>query len=178
MTTGTAIHVRTLANELLAAVTKHWTGAPGAPLPERRYVAPGANRSTSWDCEQVTVSLGGIGWGPAVDAGPASARRGTPASVFSVRHAVFYVQLVRCVPTGRDNRPPSVEALQACGEQFMLDAGLLSQALVVWSSNVDRQLPDDLSASVQLGVVEGIGPSGKYVGAEVSAIVSAPGLEA
>jgi len=179
VTTGTALHVRSLAHELLDAVVRHWSTAEGAPLPDRRYLSAGANRGAAWDCEQLTVTLGGIGWGPALDAAPASPRRGSPANVGSVRHAVFYVQLVRCIPSpGRDGKPPTAEALSVAGEQFMRDCGLLSQAMVTWASNVDRSLPDDLASSVQAGVVEGVGPQGGYVAAEVSTIVSAPGLEA
>jgi hypothetical protein len=179
-TSGKAINVRQLANSMLTAIVAHYATAEGQPLPDRRYVAPGENRASAWDCEQLTVSLGGIGWGQNIDAAPNASRRGTPTSVFAVRHAVLYAQLVRCIHVS-DSRgqPPKVEDLQGDGDQFMLDAGLLSQAMVSWASTVDRTLEQDdpLNGSVQLGVVEGIGPSGKYVGAEVSAIVTCAGLE-
>lgn len=179
MTSGTAINVRALATQMLDAVRTHWANAPGAPLPDRQYVAPGEPRATAWDCEQLTVSLGGVGWGPAIDAGPTSPRSGTPASVASVRHAVLYVQLVRCMPTsGKQNVSPTVAALQAAGEQFMRDAGLLSQALVSWASTVRTLLPQMPTESVQVGVIEPVGPSGGFVGLEASAIVTAAQLEA
>jgi hypothetical protein len=178
VTAGRAINVRSLANSLLDAVVAHWQSAEGAPLPTRRYVAPGVPSAVAWDCEQLTVSLAGVGWGPAIDSSPVSPRGGTPTSVSSVRHAMFMVSLVRCTPVpNAKGTPPSAADLQASGDQFMLDAGLLSQALVRWRSKTAGQLPEDGHSMVQLGVIEPAGPSGKYVSVEGSAIITAAGLE-
>lgn len=180
---GQGIAVRTLANSVLAAIEQHWSmaTAPAVPLPERRYVAAGDPSSQAWDCEQVVVSLVGIGFGPAQDAGPPSTpRAGSPASVMSVRHAVFNVALVRCMPnpTGRAATPPTVGALQEAGDRYMTDAGLLSQALVRWASRTRSDvLPNDGASSVQLGVIEPAEVSGGFVGMAGVAIVTCAALE-
>jgi hypothetical protein len=178
VSSGDALQVGTLAADLLATVERHWVGAAGAPLPERRYVAAGEPRSQAWDCEQLTVSLDGIGFGPAVDVSETSPRAGSPASVMSVRHAVFSIALVRCIP-GSDSRgrPPGAAELNAAGAQFMLDAGLLSQALVEYGTRTRKRVTDaDPAALVQTGIIEPAGPSGKYVAVEGSVIITAAGL--
>jgi len=176
---GQGIAVRSLALAIMDAVESHW-GGTAAPLPDRRYVAFGDPASTPWDCEQLVISLAGVGFGPAQDAAPPSTpRAGTPASIMTVRHAVFNIALVRCIPTpsGRTSTPPSVEELQAAGERFMTDAGMLSQALVRWASRTYKSLPNDGASSVQLGVIEPGEASGGYVGLTGVAIVTCAGLE-
>jgi hypothetical protein len=176
---GQGIAVRSLALELLAAVESHW-GGTAAPLPDRRYVAFGDPSSVPWDCEQLVISLAGVGFGPAQDAAPpATPRAGTPASVMSVRHAVFSIALVRCIPkpSGRNATPPGVAELQQAGERFMTDAGMLSQALVRWASRTYKNLPNDGASSVQLGVIEPGEASGGHVALTGAAIVTCAGLE-
>lgn len=180
-TLGRGIAVRTLALNILNAVETHWLNSAAAPLPDRRYVAAGDPGSQPWDCEQLVVALTGIGFGPAQDAAPpVTPRAGTPASIMTVRHAVFNIALVRCapVPTGRAATPPTVEALQAAGEQYMTDAGVLSQALVWWASRTQKNLlPGDGASSVQLGVIEPDETSGGFVGMAGAAIVTCAALE-
>jgi hypothetical protein len=182
-TLGRGIGVRTLALSIQDAVVQHWAAATGdvQPLPDRRLIAAGDPGSQAWDCEQLVVSLTGIGFGPAQDsAPPVTPRAGSPASILSVRHAVFNIALVRCIPgpTGRSATPPSVEALNAAGERYMIDAGMLSQALVWWASRTIKSvLPGDGASSVQLGVIEAGEAAGNMVGMEASAIVTCAALE-
>jgi hypothetical protein len=178
-TAGQGIAVRGLAQDILDAVVSHWGGV-AAPLPERRYVAFGDPSSVPWDCEQLVISLAGVGFGPAQDAAPpATPRAGTPASVMSVRHAVFNIALVRCIPTpsGRNATAPTVAELQAAGDRFMTDAGMLSQALVRWASRTYKNLPNDGASSVQLGVIEPGEASGGHVALSGAAIVTCAALE-
>jgi hypothetical protein len=179
-TAGQGIAVRSLANSLKDAIEDHWAQSSAAPLPERRYVSAGDPGSQAWDCEQLLISLAGVGFGPAQDAAPpATPRAGSPASVMSVRHAVFNIALVRCMPnpTGRATTP-TVAALQAAGDQFMTDAGVLSQALVRWASRARAGiLSGDNMASVQLGVIEPGEVSGGFVGLSGAAIITCAALE-
>jgi hypothetical protein len=180
---GQGIAVRTLANSIKAAVEQHWSMAlpPVIPLPERRYVAAGDPGSQVFDCEQLVVSLAGVGFGPAEDAAPpATPRAGSPASVMSVRHVVFDIALVRCIPTptGRGATPPTVDALQEAGDRYMTDAGVLSQALVRWASRARSSLlPNDGASSVKLGVIEPGEASGGFVAMAAAAIVTCAALE-
>lgn len=182
---GQGLRVKTIANQLLAAVIEHWSialaasGADVVALPERRYVHAGDPSSVPWDCEQLTVALSGIGFGPAEDAAPTTPRAGGPANVLSVRHAVFDLALVRCIPTpsGRNATPPSVAELQAAGDRFMRDAGLLSQALVRWGTRTRGLLVNDGASSVGLGVIEPGDASGGFVAITGSALVTAGDLE-
>jgi hypothetical protein len=180
-TAGQGIAVRSLALELKAAIESHWAQGVNLPLPERRYVAPGDPGSQVWDCEQLVISLVGVGFGPAQDSAPPSTpRAGSPASVMSVRHAVFNIALVRCIPgpARRGGTPPTMEALQAAGEQYMSDAGMLSQALVRWAARTQKSvLPNDGASSVQLGVIEPGEASGSFVGMAGVAIVTCAALE-
>lgn len=179
---GRGIAVRALAVDILDAVVAHWGAATNVlALPDRRYIAAGDPSSVVWDCDQLVVSLSGVGFGPAQDAAPpVTPRAGSPASIMTVRHAVFDISLVRCMPTptGRNATTPSIEEMNAAGEQFMADAGMLSQALVWWASRTQKSLlPNDGASSVQLGVITPGEASGKYVGMSGAAIVTCAALE-
>ena len=180
-TIGRGIAVRQLALDIQHAIEAHWIPSAAEPLPARRYVAAGDPGSQAWDCEQLVISLAGIGFGPAQDSAPPSTpRAGTPASVLSIRHAVFDIALVRCIPgpTGRTATPPSVETLNEAGERYMVDAGMLSQALVRWAARTQKELlPGDGASSVQLGVIEPGEAAGGFVGMSASAIVTCASLE-
>lgn len=139
----------------------------GQPLPERRYCAPGDPRTIAWDCEQFVVALGGIGWGQALDESSSSARTGSPASAMGMRHAVYTLQVVRCTPQAdpaKREKLPSVEALDEAGRVFMRDAGLLSQAMASFASDMYQHIGKD--ALVQFGVIEPVGPDGGFHAAE------------
>lgn len=169
MSPGQGIRVDEMAQTLLDHVVVHFEAA-GVDLPDHRVVTAGA---PAWDCEQLTVTLVGVGWGQAIDSATESARPGSPLSVYALRHAVYAVSIVRCVPTN-DPDPPSMDELNASGLQFMKDAGLLSQALVEVGSGVRNQLGP--SGSVQAGMIEPIGPEGGFVGMDGQFIITAATL--
>lgn len=175
MTTGRRLLVAELAQDLLAAIEGHFATA-GVELPARRCIVPGEPRTFAWDCEQLTVALGGVGWGPAVDISMPTPAPGINAGVFSVRHAVYAATLVRCTPPpNRDGTPPAAEDLHAAGLAFMRDAGLISQALVEHVTRVRGSLPPE--GKVQAGAVEPVGPSGGLHGLETILAVTASRLE-
>lgn len=165
MSLGQGILVDQMAQLLLDHVVAHF-GAAGVELPEHRVVTAGA---PAWDCEQLTVTLVGVGWGQAPDSATPTARPGTPVSVYALRHAVYAVGLVRCVPMP-DPDPPSMAELNAAGLRFMRDAGLLSQALVEVGSGVRNQLGP--AGSVQAGMIEPIGPDGGFVGMDGQFVIT------
>jgi hypothetical protein len=169
-TLGLGLDVTSEARELLIAVERHFSAA-GNALPDRRGLVPGDPRSFAWDCEQVTVSLAGIGWGPAAAAGPPSPRTGSPASVMTMRHAVLLVTLVRCTPQMTDSgEPPPADQLDTAGGEFMRDAGLLSQAIAAYVADASSRL--DRVATVEAGVVEPLGPSAEFHGLEASLAIT------
>jgi hypothetical protein len=173
MALGQALDIWAVGNSLFQAVVDHFA-ARSRPeyqdLPPRRYLATGDSSSVAWDCEQFTVSLEGIGAGSSQDAPAPSRQPGVQTSVSSVRYVTFMVSLVRCTPTMDDNGNfPPVEQMAAAGDQFLRDAGLLSQAVVEWGSQMRRSLGP--SSQVVLGDVLPAGPEGKFAGLICSAQV-------
>lgn len=180
-TLGQGLNIAQLALDLKAHLINHWNAAPPdsrTPLPQRQVIVPGDPRTIAWDCEQLTISMVGIGFGQAVaaDSTPGTApRTGTPASVASVRHVVLAIALIRCTPGMSGNgTPPSPAELEAAGLEFLRDAGLLSQAMVVFAAQVRRGL--GRVASVECGVVDPYGPSGGFHGAETTLTITVPDL--
>lgn len=177
---GRGLNVADTAQELLAHVVAHYEAAPPgtvAPLPARRAVLPGDPRSVAWDCEQLTISLDGIGYGQAVDAqaGGPGTPIGFPLSATALRHAVFAVSLVRCTPVmDEQGNPPSAEALNEAGLIFLRDCGLLSQAMVTFAGIMASKLDD--TASVQCGVITPFGPSGGFHACDTSMSITVPEL--
>lgn len=176
---GKGLDVAGVAQDLLDHVILHWErAAPGTAvaLPERRLIAPGDPRTIAWDCEQVTISLEGIGFGPAVDiAASPSPRAGLPLSVNSLRHAVFTVSVVRCTPPGgEDGSPPAAAELHAAGVTYLRDCGLLSQAVVTFAGVMRARLSD--TESVQCGAVTPFGPSGGFHSADCALAITTPEL--
>jgi hypothetical protein len=171
---GQGLAVAQLATDVLNSISEHFDQA-GVALPDRRILVPGDSRSFAWDCEQLAVSLAGIGWGQALDAAPVTPRAGSPASVISIRHAVIVATLIRCTPNGRNGKPPDPAELFDAGQRFMRDAGLLSQSMVTLCARLRHSLPRE--ASVQPGAVEPIGPEGGYHAAETTLTITAGELE-
>lgn len=172
---GKGLDVAGTAQELLDHVVAHYAAAtPGSaePLPTRRIIAPGDPQTVAWDCEQLIVSLAGVGFGPAVDAAPApSPRAGLPLAAQALRHAVIAIDLVRCTPSGDNNgNPPAADAINTSGLIFMRDCGMLSQAVVTFAGILRSRLPD--TSSVQCGVVAPFGPSGGFHAAEVTIAIT------
>lgn len=170
---GKRIFVAELAQKVLDGVVAHFEAAD-VTLPDRQYVAPGNPQLIAWDCEQLVVSLTGIGWGSAPEAATGSVKPGSQISVQGVRHAVLSIQLVRCTPVSRDARTPwpPVQAIQDAGTEFMRDAGLLSQALVTLMAELRQGLAQDHSGLVEAGAVTSLGPEGGYHGLEATLAVT------
>jgi hypothetical protein len=170
----TGIDLLTVAAGALAEIQALFA-LNGVELPGRQYVAAGAPASIAWDCEQLVVCLAAVGWGRSVDATQLSPSFGKAASVGAMRHAVLAVQLVRAVPVVQDGAEapvlPSAEDIQAAGEAAMVDAGLLSQALVNFVAFPNASIPP--GGSVQAGAVQPIGPEGGLVGLEAALVITA-----
>lgn len=180
---GLGLAVPGLARTILDGVVAHFDAAAArcdpaerVKLPSRRVIAPGNPRLIAWDCEQLVVAASGIGVGPAPGEGGRPAGKGNPISATGLRHAVFAVQIVRCVPESRDGTsPPPDEELTAAGLALLRVAGLLSQALVEVCTNVASGLPN--GSRVVPGAVEFLGPEGAFAAVEGSLAVTAGLLE-
>lgn len=176
---GKGLDIASTAVELLTHIQAFWTAAaPGSVtvLPERRIIPPGDPRTVAWDCEQLTVALTGIGFGPAVDAAPApSPRAGVPFSVESLRHVILAVTLVRCTPVvGDTGQGPSADELHTAGLIYLRDSGMLSQAMVTYAGKLRARLPKE--ANVQCGAVDPVGPNGGFHALETSLAITVPEL--
>jgi len=178
MALGQALDVHMLGESLFLAVVEHFA-ARSQPeyqdLPERRYLAQGDAASQAWDCEQFTVSLEGIAAGASEDSPATSSRPGVPTSVAAVRRVILMASLVRCAPTmGDDGTFPPLAELAAAGATALRDAGLLSQAVVEWASQMRQNLGP--SAAVIVGDVLPVGPEGAFAGLVCTAQVTATRL--
>lgn len=162
-TPGTRLGIREIGETILSGVQDHFAAAAQL-LPERQYVAPGDPSQIAWDCEQLVVSLQGIGWGQHPSAGTVPAKIGGQTSAVAVRHAIFVVALVRCTPSvgARNTGVVPADQIQAAGLEFLTDAGVLSQALVVACARVRAGL--DRADLVEVGAVNPEGPSGGFHG--------------
>ena len=184
---GHGLSVAKLAEDALAFIEQHWDAAVAAdtgvyPLPERRYLAGGEPRSISWDCDQLVITLSGIGIGTSESGFETTPKGGSSVLATGVRHAVFSVQLVRDAPrlgeTTRGGRPklPSVEAIHAGGLMHMRDAGLLSQAVLMFCGQLNSRFPGQ-GVLVEAGATAPIGPDGGYFANEATFSVTALDLE-
>lgn len=128
----------TLAHHILDTVVETY-GQYGVDLPTRRFLAVGGQGGTVHDCEQVSVSFE-QGY-----SGAPGAQSQTIQKCDGVQTAVFYVEVVRCIPVVNDGAQqqsrygkelvvdaPSVDQLTAIAEtqmrdaRIMLDAGMAS----------------------------------------------------
>ncbi len=172
MPTGQGLAVADIAQTILKAIVAHFATAQGVALPVRRIIAPGTSQSIAWDAEQLVVSLTGIGLGSAPTQPAFAQRTGNPISAAGMRHAIFAIQLVRCVPESKDtSRPPDAAVITAAGLAFMRDAGLLSQALVEATTPVAALLGG--FGSVEPGAIHTIGPGGGMAANEGTLAVTA-----
>lgn len=149
------------------------------PLPSRRFVAGGAPREVAWDTRngQVTVALDRLITGIDRTAPPGAVRspRRDPANVGRIsRAAVLEVQIVRTAPAlgdaGALTLPPR-DTLHAHGVAVLRDAGHLLTcvtAAVKEGALLREHVPQ---ASVVLGDVEMLGPSGGAAAAALSVTV-------
>lgn len=181
-TLGKGLNVALTAQQLLDHIVAHWAAAPTGsiePLPTRRAIVPGDPRTVAWDCDQLTVSMEGIGVGQAEDQGPAtSPRLGTPLSANSLRHAVLAVSLVRCSPKGPPMGLVDIDVLHAAGTSFLRDCGMLSQAVVSFAGQLQGRLQTTTpgTASVRCGAVTPFGPEGGFHGADAAIAITVPEL--
>lgn len=174
---GKGLDLAELAVDFMGAIEAHYASAD-VDLPERRVLVAGNPALVAWDCEQLTVGLSGIGWGHAPDLSATSPKPGQHMSVVGLRHAILSVQLVRCTPssgTGRGNVIPNADQIHEAGLAFFKDAGLISQAVLRYTSRV-RQMVDKESGLVQAGAVQPLGPEGKYHAVECSIAITAGNL--
>jgi hypothetical protein len=112
-----------LGKQLLDLTIEQLT-ALGTVVPERQYVAPGAD--VAFDCEQLTVRLTRV----------ISNFQGADTPYPMVTHmkqrktAEYFVTLVRCIPTmHEDGTPPSASELNGASNITMNDAMNLRIAL-------------------------------------------------
>lgn len=170
---GLGLAVAAVAQTILDTIVAHYDGVDGVSLPSRRLIAGGNPRLVAWDnCEQVVVSMSGIGNGPAPGVGGQSRATGNPISAMGVRHAVFAVQITRINPESRDGgqTPPPVSTVNKAGLAAMRDAGLLSQALMEVCTKAAAALPPGSQAVA--GAVETLGPEGGFTASEGSLAVT------
>lgn len=161
---GKGLDIAAIADLLLTRIEEHFAAAD-TDLPERRILAPGSPSEIAWDAPMVAITMASIGLGATPGgAGSGPLRVGPGVSAMGLRHAVYSVTLTRCEPppTGNGTRPPSAAVLRAAALGLMRDAGLLSQALVNFCTEVASGLPN--GSLVQAGSVETAGPSGGHVG--------------
>lgn len=167
-TTGLDLH--TVAKALLSAMGDYFA-ANGVDLPDRQYITTGDPAIVAWDCEQLTVCLANIEWGRSRDATQFSPTFGKAASINAMRHAIYAVTLVRSFPIITDNGGlPSTEVLNQAGLASMLDAGLMSQALVNFVAFGNPAIP--IGCSIQAGSVQPLGPEGGLVGLQGSLVMT------
>lgn len=165
---GNRLNVLEVAQAIHDGVVGHWAAATDpavAALPDRRLLLAGDAAVVSWDCEQLTIALQTVGNGQSDDTAATAPQLGAGASVFNTRHVVFEVLLLRCAAVLDDdgNAPPDA-VLQAEGERFLRDVGMLSQALTEIASRVKSKLLDP-GGIARVGQILPVGPDGGFAGA-------------
>ena len=174
----TGLELVSIGAGLLADVRSFFAGN-NVDLPGRYYLAPGAPGLIAWDCEQLVVSLAGVLVGINEDAAQPIPQVGGGASAFEIRHAQWSVQLVRCTPGMDDDaQPPAPAEIQAAGELFMTDAGMLTQCLVNCAAFPANHPWMPVGALAKAGNVVALGPSGQYHGFEGTFTITATELAA
>lgn len=169
---GLALAIAPIAQTVLAAVVAHFDAATGVTLPARQVIAPGDPAGIAWDCDQLVVTMSGIGVGQAPGEGAQARQVGNQVSSMGLRHAVFAAEIVRCVPESQDGTtPPPAAELTTAGLALMRDAGLLSQALVDVCTAVSAVTPP--GAKAVSGAVTVLGPEGGFAAVRGSITVTA-----
>lgn len=171
----TALAVRPIAEGVLAAVVGHYA-TDGVALPSLQYIAAGDPRLAVWECEQLTVSCGGIGLGMSPSTGTAPHQTGPHAALTNLRYTLIVVQIVRCHPLpGESGDLPDAAELHAAGLVHLDDAGRLSQALHAFAGN-PAAYGITYPATVEAGAVEPVGPGGGYVAVEGTVTITVGAL--
>lgn len=168
--TGQGLNSAELAQSLFDYIVQAYSVAAGTePLPARQVICGGDIRLTSWDCEQFTVNLAGIDIDIPQQA-PVTAGR---LKATSLRHVAFTIQIVRCTATMDAKGHVKPAEITARGLQSLKDAGLLSQALLEWTTRaVSTDGPMGILAA-STGAVIPVGPQGGLMGVEGQVVVSA-----
>lgn len=106
-----------VAQEVLDAVVAAFAGA-AIDLPARQFVS---NNGVAYDCEQVSVEVGGL------STGSATADRVGSLRVPVRKVATILVALIRdCQPmSSEEGNPPDVETIEAASDQLLADASVL-----------------------------------------------------
>jgi len=163
---GNRLNVLEIAQTLLDGIADHWaarTDPQVEALPDRRLLVGGDPAVVAWDCEQLTVASQGVGNGQSDDTAATAPQLGAGTSVFNVRHVIFEVLLLRCASTvDDDGNPPPVAVMQAEGERFLRDQGMLSQALTEIASRVRPML--ERGGIARVGQILPVGPDGGFAG--------------
>ena len=129
-------------------------------LPERQYFAVGPENTVAYDCEQLTITHKNIADGMEYNDVP---RKLSCGSVFS---GIFYVELVRCIPSFSGSRSgklkadiPDAEALDNFAKDMMRDAFLMKRV---------AEIVNDYSNGSVLYSVSYSEPSGSYQSVQLS----------
>lgn len=134
-------------------------------IPDRHGVVPGAIAWDACDCGLLAVSVGQI-YPTEQFPNPALTRVGGCDAPYEA--AEIIMQVVRCVPT-HDEKPPTVEALDASAREILTDAYEMMRAvsITLCQMNKDREISDYLMRPLTPQ-----GPSGLCGGNELRAVVS------
>lgn len=165
---GNRLNVLEIARTLRDGVAAYWaahTDPDVAALPDRRLLMSGDAAVVAWNCEQLTVTMQGIGNGQSDDTAATAPQIGAGTSVFNVRHVIFEVLILRCATAFDDDgesAPPDT-VLEAEAETFLRDAGMLSQALTEIASQVRTRLLEP-GGIARVGQILPVGPEGGFVG--------------
>jgi hypothetical protein len=147
-----------LGKQLLDLTVEQLTNL-GTVVPDRQYVAPGAD--VAFDCEQITVRL------TRIIANFQGADNVYPMQTHKKQRktAEFFVTLVRCVPTlNEDGSAPSVAIMNQATMITANDAMNLRIAV----ENIEHQhllVPRNVPTTV--GTLSSLGPLGGMVAADI-----------
>lgn len=154
------------ARRLLDHTIAHFEGR-GWDLPERRYLAAGAQHSIAVDDEHLMVSLIQINPGPSDAGGTAGGAPSTGIAAFIPPRASLMLRLMRCVPTvDGKGRAPAVEKLHEAGARLLADPGRLLDAVASWLA------AEPMQKNATWGQVDPQGPEGGYAGHIVTVTLS------
>lgn len=164
---GNRLNTLEIGQTLRDGVAEYWaarTDPAVEALPDRRLLMPGDAAVVAWNCEQLTVTMQGIGSGQSEDTSATAPQIGAGTGVFNMRHVIFEVLLLRCTPAfaaDGESAPPDAE-LEAMGERSLRDAGMLSQALTHVATRVRPLL--EKGGIARVGQVLPVGPEGNFSG--------------
>lgn len=152
------IDVAAPALRLLDAVVAHFA-ANGWDLPERRYVAHGAQHSMAVDDAHLLVSLVQVVPGPADNTERAGGLPGSGIGAIAMPRATLMLRLMRCVTTvDAKGRAPAAAKLHEDGLRLLADPGRMLSAIEAWLA------AERLQKTATWGEIEPQGPEGGISG--------------